>query len=60
MSRTSLTPYPYYRDVLGITVKLHDGDWAELDTGGTKLALHADSKLEAKNKERTSSAHIFR
>jgi lactoylglutathione lyase len=30
----------FYRDVLGLKVKMQDGGWIELDTGKTVLALH--------------------
>jgi lactoylglutathione lyase len=32
----------FYRDVLGLKVKIEDGAWVELDTGKTVLALHGD------------------
>lgn len=31
---------PFYRDVLGMTVKMEDEGWIELETGNTTLALH--------------------
>lgn len=31
---------PFYRDILGMTVKSEEDGWVELDTGSTTLALH--------------------
>ena len=32
----------FYRDTLGIKVRMSEEGWTELETGGTTLALHAD------------------
>jgi len=32
----------FYRDQLGLKVKMQEGGWVELDTGKTVLALHED------------------
>lgn len=32
---------PFYRDTLGVKVKVDDNGWVELDTGAVTLALHA-------------------
>lgn len=37
----------FYRDVLGLKVKVEDEGWAELATGSTVLALHAQDDLPA-------------
>ncbi|MCC6976798.1 MAG: VOC family protein [Candidatus Melainabacteria bacterium] len=31
---------PFYRDILGMTVKSEEEGWVELETGNTTLALH--------------------
>jgi len=31
---------PFYRDILGMTVKSEEDGWVELETGSTTLALH--------------------
>lgn len=36
----------FYQDQLGLKVKLKEGNWVELDTGKTILALHVDEKSE--------------
>jgi lactoylglutathione lyase len=36
---------PFYRDTLGIKVKMESPDWVEFETGATTLALHAEEKL---------------
>jgi lactoylglutathione lyase len=36
----------FYQDQLGLKVKLKEGNWVELDTGKTILALHVDEKAE--------------
>jgi lactoylglutathione lyase len=35
----------FYRDTLGLKVKLDDSGWVEFDTGAATLALHVDPKL---------------
>lgn len=35
----------FYRDTLGMTVKLDDSGWVEFDTGAATFALHVDPKL---------------
>ncbi|PWT99965.1 MAG: hypothetical protein C5B53_04700 [Candidatus Melainabacteria bacterium] len=35
----------FYRDTLGMEVKLDDEGWVEFDTGAATLALHVDAKL---------------
>lgn len=34
----------FYRDILGLKVKLDDSGWVEFDTGAATLALHAAPK----------------
>ena len=39
---------PFYRDKLGMTVKLqddHDEGWVELESGATTLALHSSNEV---------------
>jgi len=31
---------PFYRDILGMTLKSEESGWVEFETGGTTLALH--------------------
>jgi lactoylglutathione lyase len=38
----------FYRDMLGMTVKMNESGWVEFDTGATTFALHADSNLSEK------------
>ncbi len=45
----------FYRDTLGLQVKMHEDGWVELDTGSTTLALHHD---EHAGKERTGSQPV--
>lgn len=45
----------FYRDTLGIKVKMNEQGWVELDTGTTTLALHAD---EHAGKTRTGSQPV--
>src|SRR5579883_2144991 len=35
----------FYRDTLGMKVKLDDSSWVEFDTGAATLALHVNAKL---------------
>lgn len=32
---------PFYRDTLGMKLKLDDGGWVEFETGGTTFCLHS-------------------
>jgi len=36
----------FYRDQLGLKVKMQEGNWVELDTGKTVLALHAEQETK--------------
>lgn len=36
---------PFYRDTLGMKVKVDDSGWVEFETGPATFALHADTKL---------------
>lgn len=38
---------PFYRDTLGLAVKVNEGGWVELESGPVTLALHSDDKLPA-------------
>ena len=42
---------PFYRDTLGIKVKSDDGNWVELETGSTTLALHSNEELKTISRE---------
>lgn len=42
---------PFYRDKLGMTVKMEDGGWIELESGAATLALHATEKMPQLPKE---------
>ncbi len=35
---------PFYRDTLGMTLKLDDGGWVEFETGATTYCLHNGSE----------------
>jgi len=37
----------FYRDTLGLSVKLESPDWSEFQTGTTTLALHGGGKLRS-------------
>lgn len=39
---------PFYRDTLGLKVRVDEHGWVELETGSVTLALHSDDKLPAK------------
>ena len=41
----------FYRDTLGMKVKVEAPGWVELDSGSTTLALHGAENLPAKPKE---------
>ncbi len=41
----------FYRDILGLAVKVDTPDWVELNTGSTTLALHPDATLSDKRPE---------
>jgi|LakMenEpi03Aug12_release.lakeMendotaPanAssembly.Ray.scaffolds.fasta_scaffold194033_2 lactoylglutathione lyase len=35
---------PFYKDTLGMTLKLDDDGWVEFETGGTTFCLHSGSE----------------
>jgi lactoylglutathione lyase len=39
---------PFYRDTLGMTLKMDEDGWVEFETGATTFCLHADKNLAAK------------
>jgi catechol 2,3-dioxygenase-like lactoylglutathione lyase family enzyme len=39
---------PFYRDTLGMKVKVDEQGWVELESGPVTLALHAEANLPAK------------
>lgn len=39
---------PFYRDTLGLKVKVNEQGWVEFESGAVTLALHADENLPAK------------
>lgn len=47
----------FYRDKLGMTVKMNHPGWAELDTGATTLALHGTDKVPTHNE--TQACLVF-
>ena len=38
---------PFYRDTLGLKVRVDSPGWVEFETGATTVALHSDEKLPA-------------
>jgi lactoylglutathione lyase len=40
----------WYRDILGLKIKVDSPDWVELETQGTTLALHKHDKMPAPTK----------
>jgi lactoylglutathione lyase len=38
---------PFYRDTLGLKVRVDEHGWVELETGSVTLALHAHEKMPA-------------
>ncbi|MEZ4488762.1 MAG: VOC family protein [Cyanobacteriota/Melainabacteria group bacterium] len=44
---------PFYQDKLGMTVKLNDEGWIELESGPCTLALHSTDELDS-HKERSA------
>lgn len=46
--RDTMASLPFYRDLLGMKVKEATPHWAELDCGGTSLALHPHPNVPAK------------
>ena len=49
--RDPMASLPFYRDVLGMTVKEASPHWAELECGGTSLALHPHPSMPAKRED---------
>jgi len=43
----------FYRDILGLKVKVDEQGWVELDTGSVTLALHSNPSLPASREEHT-------
>lgn len=41
------TAVPFYRDTLGMTVKMDEDGWVEFETGAATFALHSDKNLSA-------------
>lgn len=41
---------PFYRDMLGMEVKMSDPGWIELESGAATLALHSSSEIPAEKR----------
>ena len=50
---------PFYRDVLGVRVKVEGTGWAEFDTGATTLALHAEEEGKTHDARSGSTMLVF-
>jgi len=42
---------PFYRDTLGMTIKLDDDGWVEFETGATTFCLHSHKELAAERSQ---------
>ena len=50
---------PFYRDVLGMKVKVDDGAWVEFDTGSVTLALHSSPEHSTQSKHPQGAVPVF-
>jgi predicted enzyme related to lactoylglutathione lyase len=50
-SKDPMGSLPFYRDLLGMTVKEASPQWVELDGGGVSLAIHEHPKMPANRDE---------
>ncbi|MGF1520348.1 MAG: VOC family protein [Nodosilinea sp.] len=46
MVKDVMAAVKFYNEGLGLTVKMASPGWAELDAGGTTIAMHAASEIE--------------
>lgn len=49
----------FYKNILGMQIKMQSPEWTEIETGTTTLALHLSDKPVAKQCEQTAPLMVF-